>query len=313
MERFFLLPIEACSRKAGIPMIISITAALSGHRHARAGRICPRPGGGNPLAITGRALAIAAMALIAFSAPVSAMDEAAASPSKHAAPARNVVLVHGAWADGSSWSRVIPILQAAGLNVTSVQNSLSTLAQADADARRALDAQDGPTVLVGHSWSGTVVSDVGGDPKVTALVYVAARAPAASEDFVALQSTFPKTPARAGIVERGGYTTLSREAFLNYFANGVPDRDANVLYAVQQPTAASLFGERTSETAWTLKPSYYAVSAEDMTIAPEFQRHLAARMGAETVELDAGHLSMFSHPQAVADLIIRAAKGTGEN
>jgi pimeloyl-ACP methyl ester carboxylesterase len=292
-------------------MIISITAALSGHGHARAGRICPHRG--NPIATVGRALAIAAMALIAFSAPVSAMDEAAASPSKHATPARNVVLVHGAWADGSSWSRVIPILQAAGLNVTSVQNSLSTLAQADADARRVLDAQDGPTVLVGHSWSGTVVSDVGGDPKVTALVYVAARAPAAGEDFIALQSTFPKTPARAGIVERGGYTTLSRKAFLNYFANGVPDRDANVLYAVQQPTAASLFGERTSETAWTRKPSYYAVSAKDMTIAPEFQRHLAARMGAETVELDAGHLSMFSHPQAVADLIIRAAKGTEEN
>lgn len=250
-----------------------------------------------------------ALALVAGTAPVQAQAGSADPPSQQRVAARNVVLVHGAWADGSSWSRVIPLLQAAGLRVTSVQNSLTTLAEADADVRRALAAQDGPTVLVGHSWSGTLVSDVGTDPRVTALVYVAARAPAAGEDFLALQARFPNTPARAGIVTRDGYTTLSLAAFRADFANGVGGREADILYAVQQPTAASLFGERTSATAWALKPTYYAVSRNDRTIAPEFERFLAARMRASTIELDAGHLSMMSRPRQVADLIIRAARG----
>jgi pimeloyl-ACP methyl ester carboxylesterase len=244
---------------------------------------------------------IAALALAASPAPVMATD----APTT----AVNVVLVHGAWADGSSWSEVIPLLQEAGLHVTAVQNSLSTLAQADADVRRAIAAQTGPTVLVGHSWSGTIVSDVGDDPKVTALVYVAARAPALGEDFLALQGTFPNTPARAGIVDQGGYTLLSQSAFLNDFANGVPRRKALVLYAVQGATAASIFAERTTATAWKLKPTYYAVSKQDRTIAPEFERFLAKRMNAQTIEVNAGHLSMVSHPKEIADLIIRAANG----
>jgi pimeloyl-ACP methyl ester carboxylesterase len=253
---------------------------------------------------------MAALALIAGSPASMAQTGTIASAPTPGIVARNVVLVHGAWADGSSWNRVIPLLQAAGLHVTSVQNSLTTLAQADADVRRALAAQDGPTVLVGHSWSGTVISDVGDDPKVTALVYVAARAPAAREDFLALQARFPNTPARAGIVTQDGYTTLSRAAFLNDFANGVPAREANILYAVQGPTAAALFGERSNATAWQSKPTFYAVSRQDRTIAPEFERFLAARMHATTIELDAGHLSMVSHPRQIANLIIRAARGS---
>jgi len=245
----------------------------------------------------------AALALVA--SPAFAQS---ASPSP-ATKAANVVLVHGAWADGSSWSDVIPLLQDAGLRVTAVQNSLATLAQADADARRAIAAQDGPTVLVGHSWSGTIVSDVGDDPKITALVYVAARAPAAGEDFLALQGTFPNTPARAGIVNRDGYTLLSQAAFLADFANGVPRRKALVLYAVQGATAASIFAEHTTATAWKTKPTYYAVSKRDRTIAPEFERFLAKRMNAQTIEVDAGHLSMVSHPKVIAELIIRAANG----
>lgn len=248
---------------------------------------------------------LAALALIA--GPVSANAQTAPAV-KVRIPARNVVLVHGAWADGSSWSKVIPLLQAAGLHVTAVQNSLATLAQADADVRRVLAAQDGPTVLVGHSWSGTVVSDVGGEPNVSALVYVAARAPAAGEDFLALQRQFPGTPVRAGIMTQDGFTTLSQPAFVRYFANGLPAREANVLFAVQGATAASLFGERTTATAWASRPSYYAVSRHDMTIAPEFERFLAQRMGATTVVVNAGHLSMVSNPREIADLIIRAAR-----
>ena len=235
----------------------------------------------------------------------SIMGAHAQSPAS--GPARNVVLVHGAWADGSSWGKVIPILQAAGLRVTSVQNPLTSLADAAAATRWALARQDGPTVLAGHSWSGTLVSEMGTDPKVTALVYVAARAPDAGEDFVALSRKFPTAPARAGVEAHEGLTTLSEDAFVKYFANGLPRDEAAALFAVQQPTAASLFGDRTTVAAWRSKPSYYAVSKDDMTISPELERFLAKRMNATTIELDAGHLSLVSHPQEIADLILEAA------
>src|SRR5882672_8993057 len=228
--------------------------------------------------------------------------EQASAQTDKPVPARNVVLVHGAWADGSSWSEVIARLQAAGVHVTAVQNPLTSLADSVAATRRALALQDGPTVLVGHSWSGTVVSETGTDPKVTALVYVAARAPDAGEDFVALSAQFPTMPVRAGVQEHDGYTYLSEDAFLKYFANGVAPEQAKVLYAEQEPTAASLFGGRTSVAAWRSKPSWYAVSKLDQTISPDLERFLAQRMKATTVELDAGHLSLVSHAQQVAEL-----------
>jgi pimeloyl-ACP methyl ester carboxylesterase len=231
-----------------------------------------------------------------------ALAQTAAPPVAH-----NVVFVHGAWADGSSWGEVIPLLQAAGLHVTSVQNPLTTLADADAATRWVLAQQNGPTVLVGHSWSGTVVSDVGTDPKVSALVYVAARAPDAGEDFVALSGKFATAPARAGIQKHDGITTLSEDAFTKYFANGVPHKLAEALYAEQGPTAAALFADKTSAAAWHSKPSFYAVSKEDMTITPDLERFLAKRMEAKTIEVSAGHLSMVSHPQEIANLILEAA------
>jgi pimeloyl-ACP methyl ester carboxylesterase len=245
---------------------------------------------------------LAICSLIGMSSSIEAQAQSSAP-----APARNVVLVHGAWADGSSWGKVIPILQAAGLRVTSVQNPLTSLADAAAAARWVLARQDGPTVLVGHSWSGTLVSEVGTDPKVTALVYVAARAPDVGEDFVALSGKFPTAPARAGVETHDGITTLSEDAFVKYFANGLPRSEAEVLYAEQQPTAASLFNDRTTAAAWRGKPAYYAVSKDDMTIAPELERFVAKRMNAKTIELDAGHLSLVSHPQEIAKLILEAA------
>ena len=240
---------------------------------------------------------------------IAAIAAGGVAQAQSAAPvrARNIVLVHGAWADGSSWSKVIPILQAAGLHVTSVQNPLTSLNDASAAVRRVLALQDGPTVLVGHSWSGTLVSETGIDPKVTALVYVAARAPDAGEDFVALSGKFPTQPARAGIETHDGVTTLSEDAFVKYFANGLPRAEAETLFAEQQPTAASLFGDRTTAAAWHSKPSYYAVSKNDMTISPELERFLAKRMNAKTIELDAGHLSLVSHPREIAKLILEAA------
>lgn len=248
---------------------------------------------------------IAALAVVALTSMLGGF-QAHAQP---AAPvgARNVVLVHGAWADGSSWAEVIPLLQAAGLKVTAVQNPLTSLQDSVAETRRALALQDGPTVLVAHSWAGTVISETGTDPKVTALVYIAARAPDANEDFVALSAKFPTGPVRAGVQEHDGFTKLSEEAFLKYFANGVDPKLAKVLYAVQWPTAASIFGERTTAAAWRSKPSWYAVSKLDQTINPDLERFLAKRMNATTVELEAGHLSLVSHPKEVADLILAAA------
>jgi pimeloyl-ACP methyl ester carboxylesterase len=224
--------------------------------------------------------------------------------------ARNVVLVHGAWADGSSWSEVITRLQAAGMHVTSVQNPLTSLKDSVAATRLALSLQDGPTVLAGHSWSGTVVSEAGGDAKVSALVYVAARAPDAGEDFVALSAKFPTMPVRAGVVTHDGFTTINEDAFLNSFANGVPHAKAEVLYAVQGPTAATLFNDRTTVAAWRSKPTFYAVSKQDQTISPDLERFLAKRMHATTIEVNAGHLSLVSNPTEIADLILKAAGKT---
>ncbi len=227
------------------------------------------------------------------------------------APARNVVLVHGAWADGSCWSDVIIRLQAAGFNVTAVQNPLTSLADDVAVTRRALALQDGPTVLVGHSWGGMVITEAGVDPKVTALVYVAARAPDAGEDFNALAARYPTMPARSGVLTTEGYSRLSREAFLKHFAGDVDPARALVLYAAQQPIAADLFSGRTTAAAWRSKPSWYAVSTRDETTSPDLERFLAQRMKATTVELASSHLSMISHPQAIADLIAAAAKAGG--
>jgi pimeloyl-ACP methyl ester carboxylesterase len=158
---------------------------------------------------------------------------AAASPSPM--KARNVVLVHGLFADGSSWSEVIPRLQAAGLNVTSVQNPLTTLPEAVAAAERVLARQDGPTVLVGHSFSGMIVTEAGVHPNVSALVYVAARAPDAGEDYAALAKTYPTPPASAGVVFDGDIGRLTEEAFLRDFAGDLPKAKAKALYAVQEP------------------------------------------------------------------------------
>jgi pimeloyl-ACP methyl ester carboxylesterase len=221
--------------------------------------------------------------------------------------ARNVVLVHGLFADGSCWSEVIPRLQAAGLNVTSVQNPLTTLEDAVAEAQRVLNRQDGPTVLVGHSFSGMIVTEVGVDPNVSAVVYVAARAPDAGEDYTALAQKFPTPPATAGIVFDGDEGRLTEAAFLRDFAGDLPVAKAKVLYAVQQPFHKALLTGKTKNAAWRSKPSFYAVSTEDRTINPDLERFMAKRMGAKTIEVKASHLSLISHPDEIANLILQAA------
>jgi pimeloyl-ACP methyl ester carboxylesterase len=226
-----------------------------------------------------------------------------ATPEK----ARNVVLVHGLFADGSSWSEVIPRLQAAGLNVTSVQNPLTTLPDAVASAERVLARQGGPTVLVGHSFSGMIVTEAGLHPNVSAVVYVAARAPDAGEDYTALAAKFPTPPASTGVIFDGDEGRLGEEAFLRDFAGDLPEAKAKALYAVQWPFHKALLAGKTTHAAWRSKPSYYAVSTEDRTINPDLERFMAKRMGARTIEVKSSHLSLISHPDEITRLILEAA------
>src|SRR6202158_2295282 len=226
-----------------------------------------------------------------------------ATPEK----AKNVVLVHGLFADGSSWSEVIPRLQAAGLNVTSVQNPLTTLPEAVDAALRVLARQDGPTVLAGHSFSGMIVTDAGVHKNVSAVVYVAARAPDAGEDYTALAKTYPAPPATAGIVFDGDEGRLSEKAFLRDFAGDLPAGKAKAVYAVQEQFQNALLTGQTTHAAWRSKPSYYAVSTDDRTINPDLERFMAKRMGAKTIEVKASHLSLISHPDEITRLILEAA------
>src|ERR1700678_3026014 len=256
------------------------------------------------MAINRRTFSAALVAGAAASLTSTRGLTATAAPIK----ARNVVLVHGLFADGSCWTEVIARLQAAGLNATSVQNPLTTLPDAVASAQRVLARQDGPTVLVGHSFSGMIVTEAGVHPNVSALVYVAARAPDAGEDYTALAKRFPTPPASAGIIFDGDEGRLSEEAFLRDFAGDLPEAKAKVLYAVQQPFQKSLMTGRTTQAAWRSKPSFYAVSAEDRTINPDLERFMAKRMGAKTIEVKASHLSLISHPDEITRLIMEAAQ-----
>jgi pimeloyl-ACP methyl ester carboxylesterase len=221
--------------------------------------------------------------------------------------------VHGAYADGSSWSEVIERLQAAGLTATAVQNPLTSLADDVAHTRRVLALQDGPTILAGHSFGGTVITEAGIDPHVVGLVYVVARAPDAGEDYTALAKRFPAPPANAGLAYAGGFGALTEDAFLNDFANGVDPVRARVLHAVQGRVSDTLFGDRTTIAAWRSKPSWYAISRQDRTTSPELERFLANRMHATTVEIDSGHLSLITHPDQVAQLIVEAAQATSRS
>src|SRR5262250_1343772 len=221
--------------------------------------------------------------------------------------AKNVVLVHGLFADGSSWSEVIRRLQVAGLNVTSVQNPLTTLPEAVNAALRVLGRQNGPTVLAGHSFSGMIVTEAGAHPNVSALVYVAARAPDVGEDYTALAKQFPTPPASAGIIFDGDEGRLSEEAFLRDFAGDLPEAKARALFAVQWPFHKALLTGKTSHAAWRSKPSWYAVSTEDRTIDPGLQRFMAKRMGAKTIEVKVSHVSLISQPETIANLILEAA------
>jgi pimeloyl-ACP methyl ester carboxylesterase len=225
----------------------------------------------------------------------------------------NIVLVHGAWADGSCWSGVTERLQAQGFQVRAPQFPLTSLADDVARLRQVLEFQDGPTVVAGHSYGGQIMSALGNEaPNVVGLVYIAAFGLDEGESLGALLSGGPPTPALAHMfTDARGFGWLSEDDFVNHFAGDVDPTWARVLYAAQQPIALSAFDEVMAAPAWKSLPSWYLVAQNDEAIPPDAERQFAERMGATTVEIPASHVAMVSHPDEVADLIEKAAASVG--
>jgi pimeloyl-ACP methyl ester carboxylesterase len=221
----------------------------------------------------------------------------------------NIVLVHGAWADGSCWSGVIERLQAQGFQVRAPQFPLTSLADDVARLRQVLEFQDGPTVVAGHSYGGQIMTALGEEaPNVAGLVYVAAFGLDEGESLGALLSAGPPTPSLAHMFnDSRGFGWLSEDDFVNHFAADVDQTWARVLYAVQQPIALSAFEDVMGVPAWKSLPSWYLVAQNDEAIPPDAERQFAQRMGATTVEVPASHVAMVSHPAEVADLVEKAA------
>jgi pimeloyl-ACP methyl ester carboxylesterase len=221
----------------------------------------------------------------------------------------NIVLVHGAWADGSSWSAVIERLQASGYHVTAPQFPMSSIADDVARLRQVLDFQDGPTVVAGHSYGGQIMTSLGTDaPNVAGLVYIAAFGIDQGESLGALLSQGPVTPALAHLfTDKQGFGWLSEDDFVHHFAADVDPVKAKAMYAVQQALAGSAFTDVMGVPAWRSLPSWYLVATEDQAIPPDAERLFASRMGATTVEVPSSHVAMVSHPDEVTQLIKTAA------
>jgi pimeloyl-ACP methyl ester carboxylesterase len=243
---------------------------------------------------------IAVLSVLMFCSP------AGAAPSR----VNNIILVHGAFADGSSWAKVIPLLQARGLHVTAVQNPLSSLADDVAATKRAIDAANGPVILVGHSWGGAVISEVGTDPKVAGLVYVAAGAPNAHQSFAEMSQGYPVPPGiRALQADASHFLSLPRDAVAEDFAQDLPRSETDIMAVTQGPIAAAAFTTKIHRAAWLIKPSWYIVARNDRMIDPALERALARKLHAKTMEVESSHVPMLSQPQRVAEVIIDAANG----
>jgi pimeloyl-ACP methyl ester carboxylesterase len=221
----------------------------------------------------------------------------------------NIVLVHGAWADGSSWSGVIERLQADGYHVTAPQFPLTALADDVARLRQVLEFQDGPVIVAGHSYGGQIMTALGPEaPNVAGLVYVAAFGLDQGESLGALLSQGPVAPALAHLfTDTRGFAWLSEDDFVSHFAADVDPVKAKAMYAVQQPLATSAFAQVMGVPAWKTQPSWYLVAAADQALPAEAERTFASRMGATTVEIPSSHVAMVSHPGDVARLIKTAA------
>jgi pimeloyl-ACP methyl ester carboxylesterase len=219
-----------------------------------------------------------------------------------------VVLVHGAFADGSCWAKVIPLLAERGLKAIAVQNPLSSLADDVTAAHRVVDVQESPVLMVGHSWGGAVITEAGNHPQVKGLVYVAAGAPDSGQSFNDWWKDYSPMPGASEIKPYGeGYVALTRDGVRKHFVQDLPTDEADIVFATQGPLAVKCFGDKITEAAWRSKPSWYIVATRDETIPPDVERDSAKRMGAETLVLESSHVPMLSQPDAVAEFIAKAA------
>lgn len=219
------------------------------------------------------------------------------------------VLVHGAFADGSAWNRVIPKLQEAGLDVVSVQNPLTSLADDVAATRRVLDMQTGPVVLVGHSWGGVVITEAGVHERVKALVYVAAFAPSEGQSVVEMTKDYPPPSGFDHIVtDKEGFLTMSVEGITRHFAQDLPAADTQLMVVTQGPIRGRNFEEKVTVASWRTRPSWQVVAENDLMIQPALQRANAKHISARIVSVPAGHVPQLSKPSEVADAIIAAAR-----
>jgi pimeloyl-ACP methyl ester carboxylesterase len=223
--------------------------------------------------------------------------------------ATNIVLVHGGWADGSSWSKVIPILENAGHKVIAVQLPLHSLADDIATVKRAIDLVGGPITLVGHSYGGEVITNAGyNNPNVTGLVYIAAFAPDEGQSLSSFVDP-AKFPKDLFLVDSGGFIYLNPEIFRENFAQDVDPAEADIMAIVQKPFNQSIFGEKSGPPAWKQLPTWYQISDADRMIPPDVERMFAERMNATTLSLNTSHASYVSHPNEIAELILNATKG----
>ena len=251
-----------------------------------------------------------------FVGALGAVSAAAALPM--AAPsfaqgtsAVNIVLVHGAWSDGSGWAKVIPILQAAGHNVIAVQNQMISLRADVTNTRGAIDALTGPTIVAGHSYGGNVITAATRDAKnVTGLVYVAAFAPDEGESVNSIASQYAPAVGGKYVVPGPGKLLYVDRAHMHYaFVADVPAAEAALLAAVQRPVAGGIFDEKAGAPGWKQHKSWFAVSEYDRMINPDAERFMAKRIGAETISVPSSHASLVSHPREIAALILRATRG----
>ena len=235
----------------------------------------------------------------------------ALAPAGQAA-VKSIVLVHGAFADGSCWSKVIPMLERDGYTVIAVQNPLTSLPDDVATTKRVIDAQKGSVVVVGHSYGGSVITDAAaGNSNVKALVYVAAFAPEEGESISATGAKFAAPPLNSALVpDAAGFLYIDREKFHDSFCQDVPAPEARIMAATQKPLNGSALEALTVNAAWKTVPCWYIVSSDDRAINPELERFYAKRMGATTTEIKSSHVSFLSHPKEIARIIEDAAKGS---
>jgi len=221
---------------------------------------------------------------------------------------KNIVLVHGAFADGTSWSKIIPLLEAKGYHVVAVQNPLTSLADDVAATKRIIALQDGPVILVGHSWGGAVITQVGDDPKVAGLVYVAAYAPEAGQSANDASTPFGITEGQKQIrVDSEKFAYMTSEGILNDFAQGLPMDERRLVLAVQGQSYGPMFAEKLTVAAWKTKPSWVVISADDRMLPPAMEEAAAKKLGATAVTLQTCHLAMLQQPEKVVEVIDDAA------